>query len=359
MLSHLNDDQLKIKPLAEASTLPSTCYVDDFFHSWEIENLHRKTWQGVGSVQLLADSGGLIKTTLAGNPVIIFDDEDGKVRAFYDVCQHRGGPLERKESSGLKCRYHGWTYRFDGTLAGTPEFDGVDDFEREKVTLKSIGLVEWQGLLFLNLDPDAPDPQSAFVDIAKIIAPLDLSSLKLYRRVMYDVKSNWKVYVDNYQEAYHLGYVHEGLSNLLDYETYKTEVNEHFTLQSSPISDTDKMYSGSGNMAYYFTLFPNFMLNILPGRLQTNLIVPVSANRCQVIFDYYYEDISTPEARDRIEKEIEFSDEIQREDIEICERVQEGLSTPAYDEGRYSIKREEGLHAFHNYMRAIYRQNVE
>ena len=85
----------------------------------------------------------------------------------------------------------------------------------------------------------------------------------------------------------------------------------------------------------------------------------MSANRCQVIFDYYYEDISTPEARDSIEKEIEFSDEIQREDIEICERVQEGLSTPAYDEGRYSIKREEGLHTFHNYMRAIYRQNVE
>ncbi len=359
MISHLNSDQLNIKPLPEASTLPSTCYVDDFFHRWEIEHLHRKTWQGVGSVQLLNENGGFIKTTLADNPVIIIDDGDGSVRAFYDVCQHRGGPLELKESSGLKCRYHGWTYRSDGALAGTPEFDGVDDFERENVSLKQIRLTEWQGLLFLNLDPDAPDPQSAFAGIEEIIAPLDLSSLKFFRRVVYDVKSNWKVYIDNFQEGYHLGYVHEGLSNLLDYETYKTEVHEHFTLQSSPISDTDSMYSGSGNTAYYFTLFPNFMLNILPGRLQTNLIIPVDSGHCQVIFDYFYEDVSSPEALVKIEKEIEFSDEIQQEDIEICERVQERLSTPAYDAGRYSIKREEGLYAFHNYMRTTYRQNTE
>jgi len=101
------------------------------------------------------------------------------------------------------------------------------------------------------------------------------------------------------------------------------------------------------------------MLNILPGRLQTNLVIPVNSGHCQVIFDYFYEDISTPEALVKIEEEIEFSDEIQQEDIEICERVQERLSTPAYIAGRYSIKREEGLYAFHNYMRTNYRENAE
>ncbi|MGH7657254.1 MAG: SRPBCC family protein, partial [Gemmatimonadales bacterium] len=129
-----------------------------------------------------------------------------------------------------------------------------------------------------------------------------------------------------------------------------------YSLQFSPISEDEKLYSGgNGGSAWYYCLFPNFMLNILPGRVQTNLVQPLGPDRCRVTFHYYYDDIESPEALRFIAEDQDYSDKVQAEDMEICAHVQRGLESRAYDRGRFSVVYEEGVYHFQSLVRDAYR----
>jgi len=169
--------------------------------------------------------------------------------------------------------------------------------------------------------------------------------------VEYEVGCNWKVYVDNFLEGYHLPYVHPGLSKVLDYRAYDTELFRWHSLQHSPLRANEGLY-GDGEAFYYF-VYPNVMLNIMPGRLQVNRILPLGPDRCNVEFDYYY--AADPAARARMARDREFSEEIQQEDIAICEAVQRGLASGSYVAGRLNPRHESGLWHFHELLRAAYR----
>ena len=199
---------------------------------------------------------------------------------------------------------------------------------------------------------------SVFSEITERIKPEKLTTKKFYTKVIYELNCNWKVYVDNYLEGYHLPHVHPGLSRLLNYKQYTTETFEFHSLQYSPFNNVDNPYSGSENgEAFYYFIFPNFMLNIVPGRLQTNHILPVSENKTKVIFDYYYDDIESEKAIKQINEDLQYSDEIQKEDINICQLVQKGLESGAYYKGRISVKRETGVYHYHNMLRKFYNLN--
>ncbi|HEV2212193.1 MAG TPA: SRPBCC family protein, partial [Gammaproteobacteria bacterium] len=161
----------------------------------------------------------------------------------------------------------------------------------------------------------------------------------------------------NYLEGYHLPHVHPGLNKLLDYREYTTQTAAWHSHQHSPLDGEQGPYA-TGEAHYYF-IYPNMMLNILPGRLQTNLVLPVSAGRCRVVFDYFYADAVSPAALKMIDADLAFSDEVQREDIGICERVQLGLESGSYKAGRLSPKRESGVHHFQELIRAAYRRAAE
>ena len=180
--------------------------------------------------------------------------------------------------------------------------------------------------------------------------PIDLAAMRFHRRDSYDIACNWKVYVDNFLEGYHLPHVHPGLSKVLDYRAYDTELFPWHSLQHSPLRNSGDIY-GDGDAFYYF-VYPNVMLNIMPGRLQTNHILPLGADRCRVEFDYYY--AQDDAALARIANDQAFSDEVQDEDIRICESVQQGLASGLYDAGRLCPKRESGVWHFHNLLRAAY-----
>jgi choline monooxygenase len=167
------------------------------------------------------------------------------------------------------------------------------------------------------------------------------------------VACNWKVYVDNYLEGYHVPHIHPGLNSVLDYRSYVTETAEWYSFQFSPLDSGDDLY-GSGEALYYF-LYPNAMLNILPGRLQTNRVLPLGVDRCRVEFDFYYAPAATPEALARRAKDIAFSDEVQDEDVTICEDVQRGLASGSYEAGRLNPLRENAVHHFHELLRRAYR----
>jgi choline monooxygenase len=161
--------------------------------------------------------------------------------------------------------------------------------------------------------------------------------------------------MDNYLEGYHVPHVHPELCKLYDYRNYMTEAHRYYSLQHSPLSGQENIYTKSEGEAYYYCVFPNFMLNILPGRLQTNLVLPLAHNQTLVIFQYYYDDVSSPSAQKMIEDDLEYSDRVQQEDIEICEHVQKGLESRAYDRGRFSVKFEEGVYLFQNLLKQAYK----
>ncbi len=345
--------------LAQATTIPARWCTDPEVLALEREAVFGPAWQLAGSIQGLDNPGDYRVEQIAGATVILVRGQSGELHAHYNVCRHRAGPVASDAGNCrvLRCKYHGWVYGLDGQLQATPELGDVADFERKDYGLVSLALSE-QAPLLLVAGSGRPEIGGQSIDalftaIRSRVGSLDFSNLKFYRRDSYSMRCNWKVYVDNYLEGYHLPQVHPELTKILDYRDYTTEVHEGYSLQFSEIRNPTEAY-GAGE-AYYYFLFPNLMLNILPGRLQTNVVIPEGPDRCRVVFDYYYDDISTPEAQAKIEEDIRFGDLVQQQDIDICEQVQLGLASGVYDRGRLSVKREQGVHHFHENLRAAFR----
>jgi len=348
-------------PLERAETIPSAWYVDPRFHDLDREAVFGRTWQHVGHVSQVQAAGDHVLATVAGNPVIAVRGKDRVLRGFFNVCRHRGGPLALHDGHDdmLQCKYHGWTYQLDGMLRGVPHFNRVELFDKKDHGLVPVPLDTWEGLIFANLTDSAGPVRECLRGAAERILPMRLPELRFARRVDYEVRCNWKVYMDNFLEGYHVPYVHPELMKLYDYQSYVTEVHDWYSLQVGPLSGADNVYGTREGEALYYCLFPNFMLNILPGRLQTNLVVPLAADRCRVEFRYYYADVESPSARRLMNEDHEFSDKVQQEDIEICERVQEGLASRAYDRGRFSVAFESGVYHFQQLLKAAYRKWLE
>ncbi|HET8648926.1 MAG TPA: aromatic ring-hydroxylating dioxygenase subunit alpha [Gemmatimonadales bacterium] len=353
----IKPSDLEPAPLARAQTIPSAWYTDPRFLELERLAIFGCTWQGIGHAAQVEEPGCYFLAEVAGEPLIVVRGKDRVLRAFYNVCRHRGGPLALTDgcANALQCKYHGWTYRLDGTLRGVPGMDRTELFDRSNYGLIPVRVDCWQGLVFVNLDANAPPLTEVTAGIGERIAPLRLDSLRFARRVDYLVECNWKVYVDNYLEGYHVPYVHPELAKLYDYQQYTTSTSRWHSLQHSPLTG-DSLYSadGSGEAFYYF-LFPNFMLNILPGRLQTNLVLPEGADRCRVIFQYFYDAVDGNGAAERIAADLAYSDGVQAEDAEICALVQRGLRSRSYDRGRFSVRYEAGVHHFQELLREHYR----
>jgi choline monooxygenase len=348
-------------PLPRAQTVPSAWFVEPRFERLDREAVFGRTWQAVGHAGELSAPGSWLTAEVAGEPVIVVRGTDDALRGFFNVCRHRGGPLATGAGCGtvLKCRYHGWTYTLEGTLRGVPQWDRVELFDRRDYGLVPLRVETWQGLVFVNLDVESPPLSAMFEEISGRTAPLELEALRHMARTVYDVRSNWKVYVENFLEGYHVPIVHPELVRLYDYTRYATEVHRHFALQSSPLQPTDHAYAPGGGEAMYYCVFPNFMLNILPGRLQTNVVVPTGPESCRVIFDYYYDDVESEAGRARASDDMAFAHEVQAEDMEICEHVQRGLASRAYDRGRFSVKFEAGVHWFQRRLGEAYSDWIE
>ena len=351
------DPIFDIQPIERAETLPSRCYTDPFFYELDNQVLFEQSWHFVGHVSQVNVPGEYILATIGKESIIIIRDQEGEIRAFYNVCRHRGGPLVL-DSAGcvnmLQCKYHGWTYKIDGSLRGVPRFNRVELFDRSENGLKSPQIGQWEGLLFVNLSDEAGHLEKMLTGIREQIAPINLRDMKFERRVSYVVACNWKVYVDNYLEGYHLPYVHPELCNALELSAYTTELHASYSLQHSPITSDENVYTKGGGTAYYYHVFPNFMLNILPGRLQTNVILPLSLDKTIIHFDYYYSEIGSKEALEHIERDISFSDKVQQEDVLICEFVQKGIQSRSYDKGRFSAECEQGVYHFQVLLKKAY-----
>jgi len=344
--------ELEIQSIELAETIPSKWYFDPFIFKTEQHQIFSETWQLVGSESKIPNLGDTLITEIGENPILVSRQPEGKIKAFYNVCRHRGGPLLRKNAcvKSFQCKYHGWVYNRDGTLRSTREFDGVENFDFENHGLVSIHLESWMGLIFVNLSESPKLLDHYLSGIKERLDPLDFTDYQFHSRESYNIRCNWKVYLDNYLEGYHIPLVHPKLNTVVDYKSYKTELFEYYSLQSCPIDPEISPYGKTElgtDLAYYFTIFPNILLNIAPGRLQTNIVEPTGPTSCVVHFDFYFEN---PNKTD-LKSDFEFSELVQQEDIQICEDVQRGLESKAYDKGRFSVQSEKGVHHFQSLLK--------
>jgi choline monooxygenase len=338
------------RPLATARTIPNTWYTSPEIAEAERSAVFGSTWQMVGRAEQVAEPGSFLTTNIAGEPVIVVRAEDGVLRAFFNVCRHRAAPILNEPcgtASKLRCRYHGWTYDLTGKLRGTPEFDGVEEFRKEDNGLPQVAVAVWGPFVWVHLDPPKQSAEEYLTPLPTwSVGKLD--GLKFARRVEYELACNWKVYVDNYLDGgYHVNTVHPALAGVLDYSGYKTTLHANCNVQTSPMRPGDPndpaTRTRTGEAAYWW-VFPNFMLNSYAGVMDTNLVLPMGPDRCNVIFDYYFA-ANTP--ADFIDQSVQVAHQVQIEDVGICEEVQRGLYSRSYTVGRFSVKREAGGYHFH------------
>jgi choline monooxygenase len=341
-------------PLEQARTIPASWYHDPGLEALERRAVFGDTWQVAGRAALVAGPQTYLTCEIAGEPLLVARDGDGVLRAFANVCRHRAAPVMTEEcgrASRLRCRYHGWTYDLAGRLRGTPEFDGVADFCREDQGLPPRAVALWGPYAWVHGGP-RPEP------LEEALAPLPaeaagrLEGLKFAERRVYDLACNWKVYVDNYLDGgYHVNTVHPGLAGVLDYSRYRTDTYARTSVQRSPLVQAgpgDAVAAvRAGTEAQYWWVFPNFMLNLYDGVMDTNLVLPLAPDRCRVVFDFYFADTEGEAAGRFIRDSIDVAEQVQREDIGICEEVQRGLRSRSFDTGRFSVRREAAGYHFH------------
>jgi choline monooxygenase len=331
-----------------ASTLPSRFYFDTAVLDQENASVFGRTWQLAGHLAQVHAAGQFFTTVVANEPLLIVRGNDGVLRALSNVCRHRAGPIARGEGKRpvLQCGYHGWTYALDGRLSVTPEFEGVENFDKASCMLPQFRVEVWNELVFVNLDRDAESLTDFLGELLDDMPPHDYTGFQLARRKTWELDCNWKVYVDNYLEGYHIPIVHPGLFRELDYPNYRTETKKSYSIQIAPTRRAERIRTAGGDdQVRYFWIYPNLMLNVYPDNFSTNLILPLGHGRTLTLFDWYFKD---PDASHQVvDDTVKFSDEIQLEDIDICESVQRGLQSSTYDTGRYSPKRENGVHHFH------------
>ncbi len=348
-------DWLRPQPPDAARALPAHCYLGEHAAQRDREAVLARGWQLVAREAELAQSGDHTVAEIAGVPLVLVVDEVGTLRALHNVCRHRAGPLAGCAGRGLQrltCQYHGWTYSLDGALLGAPGMGRAPGFEPAQVRLPSARVARWQGLVFACLDEAAPDFSEWVAGLDGLLAGAGLASMRFARRVVYEVACDWKVYVDNYLEGYHVARVHPGLSALLDARAYTTTLARWHSVQASPIVSDAGLY-GQGQAVYAF-LWPNTMINALPGRLQTNRVLPAGPGRCTVVFDYAYPEGAADAAR--VDADVAFSDTVQAEDASICEAVQRGMASGSWTPGRLNPREERGVWHFHELLRAAWRE---
>ncbi len=343
------------------SSLKAEAYVDPAWHRVDLTEILAKTWQWVCHVEKLRTPGSFVTVEIANRPIAVVRDREGTLRAFYNVCKHRAHHLlsGEGETTRIMCPYHAWVYKLDGQLVRAPETENLTGFRTSDICLDQVQVEEFAGFVFVNLDNDARPLAEVSGDLQTEIrhwAP-DIEDLTFGHRLTYDIKSNWKNVVDNFLECYHCPTAHKDFCDLVDMDTYKVTT---YGIYSSHMAEAGK----GSNTAYdvsnatvrthaVWWLWPTTCLMRYPGRSSMIVlnIIPIGPDRTLETYDFYLE---TPQPDEAELEAIRYLDEVlQREDIDIVESVQRGMSTPAFTQGRIvhdpsgSGKSEHAVHHFH------------
>jgi len=365
-----------VRPIGEATGLPNATYTDEAYMRLERDLLFARTWTCVGTGSRLPVPGNVVPVELLGLPLVLVRDRAGEIRVFHNVCSHRGMTLVDAPCavrSAIRCPYHSWTYELDGSLKATPLLGGpgnndVDGFDRGSHGLKAIRSAVWLDMVFVNLDGQAPDFERHIAPLADRWAGLDLTLIRhggADSSLSYDVRTNWKLAVDNYCEAYHLPWIHPALNNYSRLEDhYPIVADGRFAGQGSTRYDPRLDEEGIGfptfpelpdilvQGAEYVALFPNVLLGIHRDHFFSVRLEPVSPDLTSEHMEIYYvgdEPLGDDFARIR-DANRKTWDRVFSEDIGVVEGMQRGRASPAFEGGVFSPVMETPTHCFHRWV---------
>jgi len=346
-------------------TLPGRYYTDPDLFREELERFYALTWVCAGRAEQAAAPGDYFLREIAGESIIITRDREGNIRAYYNVCRHRGTRMategEGRFAGRIRCPYHGWTYALDGRLVGAPHMDETAGFCREEYPLNRVHAAVWDGHIFVNLHRDALPLDSQLSDLPRKFAPWRMGELRLGRRIAYEVKANWKLILSNYNECLHCPVLHPALNRLTNYlgaDNERPQPNyiggamgfrdgaETMSLDGKRRRDyLPGLNAEEREKVCYYSIFPNLLLSLHPDYMMTATLWPRAVDRTDIIGEWHFhpDEMGKPgfEANDAID----FWDITNREDWKICELSQAGIQSRAYQPGPYS-DREALLYAF-------------
>lgn len=344
---------------SEAVTLPAEMYDSPEVYRLEQEQIFGKYWYYVGHVSQLAGPGSYFTVDIAEQPLVILLDQAGKLKAFFNICTHRAGPVAMGEGKcqRLTCLYHAWSFDLDGNLRGIPDMDRAENFDRADHALKPVKVDTWGPFIFVNLDPDSDSLQVQLGELPELFQRYRLEDWARVHSVDYWTDTNWKLYVENNTESYHEPSVHPVLAKY--YQGVKAEARYHYYLQYTPFVGNDdlpaslnpELYTPGLNdyeMAGVSTMsfFPNFAWITSPTCAIIYLVDPQGPLKTRVRWDWLVPNTEAAKSPENLEPLIEFFDNIQKEDLNLLPEVQKRIRSMGYVQGRLSPTREVGTHLF-------------
>jgi glycine betaine catabolism A len=342
------------------TTLPAKYYTDGEIFREEMERFFFGMWVCAGRGEQIGKAGDYFLAEVAGESVIVTRDSGGVVRAFYNVCRHRGTRMcreaEGKFAGRIQCPYHAWTYGLDGRLLGAPHMEGAE-FRREDYPLHAVHVEIWDGHVFLNLAREAGPLAEQLADLPGKFAAWGMEELRMYKRAVYEVKANWKLIVLNYNECLHCPGLHPMLSRITDTMSGENDApagnyiggSMEFrggaeTMSVDGVRRRDYLPGLSGEQCrkvMYYAIYPNLFLSLHPDYVMVHRLWPKATDRTEVVTEWLFHPREMAKADFCGEDAVEFWDATNREDWGITELSQLGIGSRAYVPGPYSSR--EGL----------------
>lgn len=333
------------------SALEPRLYTDRTLLEAEQELIFERTWQLAGHVSALPQTGSYLTAQAGTQPVLVVRDEHGGLRAYRNVCRHRGSRLltgSGQCKAAIRCRYHGWTYRLDGTLIGVPEGLAFGEkLDKPKLGLLPARVEELCGLVFVNLDPEATPLADLVGDLPQRLARYRIGTLQPFAPSGGTQPANWKVVADNYLEGYHIPIAHPGLMRMLDYRRYDVEVSEHYVWFESPLREKpssnrlERLYARMAtsmpglsaedrDVWRYAFIYPNTTIDLYPDQVNTWQMLPDGVAQTRDTFGSYRAHGADPRTRLAQWANQRLNTLVLDEDIDLVDNVQRGLQTRGY-----------------------------
>ena len=347
------------------TTLPARYYVDPDHFRREIRRTFGTIWTCVGRSDDVPEVGDHALRTVDGESLILVRESVGKINAFYNVCRHRGTRI--CESAGhamsLQCPYHAWTYGLDGQLMAAPHFDEGEAFRKADWALKPVSCDVWDGHVFVNLSETPKPLADQLQDLPAKFAAWRMGELRRGARAVYDVAANWKLIVQNYSECLHCPVIHPALQKVSHYLSGRNEpggpdasyLGGRMDLRDGIVTmslDGQKRRENLPGLdaeacrhVSYYAVLPNLLLSLHPDYMMTHLLRPIAVDRTEVICDWHFHPDELARPSFDPSDAVAFWDLTNRQDWQVSELTQLGMTSRAYEPGPYS-SREDLLHAF-------------
>ncbi|XP_002737044.1 uncharacterized protein LOC100369278 [Saccoglossus kowalevskii] len=353
-------------PVERAPTPPSSWYTNPSILELEKRSIFANNWVAVGRLNQVETPGQYFQGTFADESFIVCRDEKNQLQAFFNVCRHHAMPVVKGEGSitHFECPYHGWKYALDGRLTLARKMRGIQDFKARDYGLIPMPVTSWGPLVMVKLIPGRDGGEDDFKQLASYEAILqqfgydiNKNEIKFFRRKSFPIKSNWKAIIDNFIDGgYHIDYAHKIFTgSYYDFDTYRMlEVNKDYSTQivDTLKSDDPKIEARIGKSSTYTFIYPNFMVSRYGPWFETNMVVPHGHNHAEFVYDFYLdksfvEKQTEEEVQRYVDESLVAANQVQGEDTEICEGVQRGMSSIAFESGRYAPRIEYPQHEFH------------